>query len=72
LLNEIDLKFRKDEGIEVKEKRLKKLQNRNKSRKLVTLVARGQLIVGVVCHVLADDNTGEFDPYFIERIKNAM
>ena len=41
-------------------------------RKLVTLVARGQLVVGVVAHVLAEDNTGEFDPYFIERIKNAV
>lgn len=26
----------------------------------------------MVSHVLGDDNTGEFDPYFVERIKNAM
>lgn len=30
------------------------------------------MTVGVVCHVLGDDNTGEFDPYYIQRIKNAM
>lgn len=29
-------------------------------------------MIGVVCHILGDDNTGEFDPYCIERIKNAM
>ena len=38
----------------------------------MTLIGRGQLVVGVVCHVLGEDNTGEFDPYYIERIKNAM
>jgi hypothetical protein len=25
-----------------------------------------------VCHILAEDNTGEFDPFTIERIKNCM
>ncbi len=29
-------------------------------------------MVGVVCHVLDDDNTGEFDPYYIDRIKNTL
>lgn len=28
--------------------------------------------MGVVSHVLTADNTGEFDPYFIDRIKNAL
>ena len=29
-------------------------------------------MVGAVFHVVRDDNTGEFDPYYIERIKNCM
>lgn len=41
-------------------------------KKLTTLVGRGELVIGVVSHVLGEDNTGEFDPYFIERIKNAL
>lgn len=32
----------------------------------------GALVIGAVFHVLSEDNTGEFDPYFIERIKNAL
>ncbi|CDW73564.1 UNKNOWN [Stylonychia lemnae] len=72
LLNEIEIKFRKDESAEVREKRSRKKRDQNKTKKLATIVGRGQLIVGVVCHVLGDDNTGEFDPYFVERIKNAM
>ena len=41
-------------------------------KKLVTLVGKGQLLVGVACHILAEDNTGEFDPFCIERIKNSL
>ena len=29
-------------------------------------------MVGAVFHVVRDDNTGECDPYYIERIKNCM
>jgi hypothetical protein len=29
-------------------------------------------VIGAVFHVVALDNTGEFDPYFVERIKNAL
>lgn len=29
-------------------------------------------MVGVVCHVIGLDNTGEFDPYCVERVKNCM
>ena len=45
-------------------------------KKLVTLVSgkgtSGSLVIAGVFHVLDDDNTGEFDPFFIERTKNAM
>jgi hypothetical protein len=45
-------------------------------RKLITLVSgkgtSGSLAIGGVFHILDDDNTGEFDPYFIERMKNAV
>ena len=40
--------------------------------KIVSLVAKGHCVVGAVFHVVCDDNTGEFDPYFIERIKNCI
>ena len=53
-------------GIQDNEKKLK-----NKW-KIVSLVARGHCVVGAVFHVVCDDNTGEFDPYFIERIKNCI
>ena len=40
--------------------------------KIVSLVSKGHCVVGAVFHVVCDDNTGEFDPYFIERIKNCI
>jgi len=40
--------------------------------KLITLVSRGHCVVGAVFNVLSDDNAAEFDPYFIERIKNCL
>ena len=39
---------------------------------MVTLVGRGHCVVAAVFHVINDDNTAEFDPYFIERIKNCI
>jgi predicted RecB family nuclease len=36
------------------------------------LVSKGDYIVGAVFHVNSTDNTGEFDPFFIERIENCM
>jgi len=48
------------------------------TKKLVVMVTgsdkggEGSMVVGAVCHIVNDDNTGEFDPYFIERIKNAL
>ena len=48
-------------------------EKKQKSKwKIVSLVARGHCVVGAVFHVVRDDNTGEFDPYYIERIKNCM
>ena len=41
-------------------------------KKLVTIVSSGYFVVGGVFHVVDEDNTGEFDPYFIERMKNAI
>ena len=39
---------------------------------MISLIAKGHCVVGAVFHVMDNDNTGEFDPYFIERIKNCM
>ena len=44
----------------------------NQRQKILTLVSRGHCVVGAVFHVLRADNTAEFDPYFIERIKNCL
>jgi hypothetical protein len=71
-LNEIEIRFRKEDSAEVKERRAIKMANQGKARQLCTLIGRGQLMLGVVSHVLAEDNTGEFDPYVIERIKNSL
>ena len=35
-------------------------------------MSRGHCVVGAVFHVLNQDNAAEFDPYFIERIKNCL
>ena len=35
-------------------------------------MAKASCIVGAVFHVNGIDNTGEFDPLFIERIKNCL
>mmetsp|Transcript_18743 Transcript_18743/g.17872 ORF Transcript_18743/g.17872 Transcript_18743/m.17872 type:complete len:249 (-) Transcript_18743:724-1470(-) len=72
LLNEIEIRFRKEEPEEIKKKRLAKKNMQGKSRKLVALVGKGNLMVAMVSHVLFQDNTGEFDPYYIERIKNCI
>ncbi len=39
---------------------------------MVTVVCRGEIVLGVVLHLFYKDNTGEFDPYYIERIKNCL
>ena len=36
------------------------------------MVSTGNMVIGCVFHVMGEDNTGEFDPYGIERMKNAM
>ena len=38
----------------------------------MTLVSRGHCVVGAVFNILNYDNAAEFDPYFIERIKNCL
>jgi hypothetical protein len=45
---------------------------KNRRQKLVTLVAKGSCVIGAVFHVNSKDNTGEFDPFYIERIKNCL
>lgn len=72
LLNELEIRFKKEETQVIKDKKALQKKGYHKVKKLVSLVGKGQLVVGVVCHVLGDDNTGEFDPYFIDRIKNTM
>ena len=40
--------------------------------KILTLVSKGHCVVGAVFHAVNADNTAEFDPFFIERIKNCL
>jgi hypothetical protein len=35
-------------------------------------MTKGQVVIGAVFDVKNDDNIGEFDPFFVERIKNCM
>lgn len=49
-----------------------KAGNSSYKKKIVTLVAKGSCLIGALFHVNSEDNTGEFDPYFIERIKNCL
>lgn len=76
VINEIELRLRHDEPPSVRERRKVRAQNLGLVRKLITLVSgkgtSGSLVIGGVFHILDDDNTGEFDPYFIERMKNAL
>lgn len=44
----------------------------DRSEKLAVLVLKGSVVVGAVFHLNSVDNTGEFDPFFIERIKNSI
>ncbi len=39
---------------------------------MACFVTAGHLVIGAAFHILAVDNTGEFDPYFIERMKHAL
>ena len=57
----------------MQEKRARKDAEGGLKKKLVTLVCgQSSLVLGAVFHILAEDNTGEFDPYFIERMKNSL
>lgn len=52
-----------------------KAELQSRTRKLVTLVAGkggSQVVIAGIFHVLDSDNTGEFDPYFVDRMKNAL
>lgn len=40
--------------------------------KILTLVSKGHCVVGAVFHAMSADNTAEFDPFYIERIKNCL
>lgn len=66
--------MRKEEDPKVKDKRIKKLLDFQRAKKMVTIVCdeSGALVIGAVFHILNEDNTGEFDPYFIDRMKNAL
>lgn len=45
---------------------------KRRSLKIMTLVARDECVIGAVFHVMGEDETGEFDPFFIDRIKNCL
>ena len=47
-------------------------QSNNLKWKLLTLVSRGHCVVGAVFHIDSIDNAAEFDPYYIERIKDCL
>lgn len=47
-------------------------QVNNLKWKVLTLVSCGHCLVGAVFHVIRPDNAAEFDPYYIERIKNCL
>ena len=47
-------------------------QVNNLKWKILTLVSCGHCLVGAVFHVIRPDNAAEFDPYYIERIKNCL
>ena len=69
---ELDKMARKEDSAKIKAKRATKALNKGRMKKLATLVSSGRLVVAAAFHVVANDNTGEFDPYFIERMKHAL
>jgi hypothetical protein len=40
--------------------------------KVASIMVRGHCVIGAVFDVKGEDNIGEFDPFFVERIKNCM
>jgi hypothetical protein len=69
---ELDTMCRQEESMNIKVKRATKALINGRLKKLATLVSVGRLVVAAAFHVVASDNTGEFDPYFIERMKHAL
>jgi len=69
---ELDKMCRQEESTNIKAKRAAKAWSNGRLKKLATLVSAGRLVVAAAFHVIATDNTGEFDPYFIERMKHAL
>ncbi len=72
LINEMEIRYRKEEPPSAKYKRTVKAEMQYRSRKLVTFVARSEVVIAGVFHVLDEDNTGEFDPFFVDRMKSAL
>lgn len=74
----MEVRFRRDEPASIKEKRKRQVLNKGRTRKVAVLVSgkgsieNGSLMIGAVFHVLSENNTGEFDPFYVERIKNAL
>lgn len=69
---ELEKMGRREDSANIKAKRAARVWAKGRLKKLATLVSSGRLVVGAAFHVVASDNTGEFDPYFIERMKHAL
>lgn len=75
LIKEMRLRKKKTLKSELADEAKKLLSDgnlKNRSKKMVTLVAKGNCVIGAVFHVNDLDNKGEFDPFFIERMKNCL
>lgn len=75
MIKEMRLRKKKDVKVQnqtdKKKSQIVELADKRKA-KLVTMVAKGNCLIGAVFHVNSSDNTGEFDAFFIERIKNCL
>ena len=47
-------------------------QSKGKTKKLVVMVARGELLLSVVLHIVYKFYGGEYDPLYVERIKQTL
>jgi len=62
-IDELESKHKRKDNVE---------EPKGKVKKIAVLIARGELLLGVVLHIVAKYYGGEYDPLYVERVKQTL
>ena len=48
------------------------IETKGKAKKIVVMIARGEMLIAVVLHIVFKNYGGEYDPLYIERLKQTL